>query len=1110
MIGQLQVMTSYSLLASTNRIGEIVLKAKEYGYDALGITDLNVMHGVAEFYQMCQKHQIKPLIGLTIDYYQGTQSDESARLLLFAKTQKGYQQLIKISTMKMELPAKDKLYYSQFKELLNDLVVIFSDIDSEVATLFQEQKESALQELVADLKNRVDPESLFGGLTLHDENPRKESWLSFLDEQQIPAVALQDVRYLNPSDDFALKVLKSIDEGTRISPEAIQQSGEHYLPTAEAMRTKYDAHKYTEAITNLSLVTDLCTYEMSFNQTLLPHFEVPEGYSAKSYLRDICQKNLPKRVKDLDERYYERLELELSVISEMGFDDYFLIIWDVMNFTAAEKIVMGPGRGSAAGSLVAYVTNITDVDPIEYELLFERFLNKERYTMPDIDLDIPDNRRDDVLAYVNQKYGNHHVAQIATFGTMAAKMALRDVSRVFGLSQNEANQWSAAMPNVLKITLAEGLKQSNKLQKLVNESERNRLIFDTALRIEGLPRHVSTHAAGVVISDVDLTELVPLQAGSNEIPLTQFAMGDVEAIGLLKMDFLGLRNLTILDGTLQQVRRIYQKEIILNQLPMDDEKTLALFNKAQTVGIFQFESQGIKNVLRKLGPTSIEDVAAVNALYRPGPMDNIDLFVQRKKGQVAIEYPHDSLKEILDKTYGIIVYQEQIMQVVSKMAGFSYGEADILRRAISKKEKVILDEQRQHFVEGSLKEGYDLETANQVYDYIERFANYGFNRSHAMAYAFIAYQMAYLKVHYPAPFFAALLNSVRHNLPKIKEYIVEAKRFNLKIKGPDINQSYYGFFLDKQHILFGFSSLKGMRKDFISNIVETRKANGKFKSLDDFLLRIDRKWLKEETILPLILIGCFDNLHGNRKQLVVDLDGMIKNILYSGGSMDLLSILSLKKETIEDYTIEEKLDQEEQYLGTYLSGHPIADFKTVRIVKNVQHVNQLEVGTKGTLLIYSRSIRIIRTKKGEQMAFIEGNDDTSEITITVFPRLYKKIAKELKENTVYLIEGKVERSNYNQEIQVLGENIISSDQLKKTIGSKICYIKVAKTEKDPDQKVEAIKERLTEHKGIYPVIVYLEHNAQKIMLSDEYWGNNGVELQNELSYLVGQENVVFQ
>lgn len=1108
---QLQVLTSYSLLASTNKIPELIQYAKENNYQALAITDLNVMSGVAEFYREAISQGIKPLIGLTIEFQQSAQETTVTRLILIAKTQQGYQNLMKISTLKMETYENEPFYFDYFSDNLAGLFVICDEENSSLARYYQHQELTAAGTLVADLKERTDANSLFGGVSLlaNQGSGNKENWVEFLRSHEVEPVALHDTRYIHPSDDFAVKVLEHLGAGTTLSFDSVQQTGQHYFPTREQMTKSYQEAGFQRAIDNVNKLVADCDFEMAFNQTLLPHYDLPEGKNASDYLKSICFTNLETRVPDFDQRYTERLTYELGVIDQMGFVDYFLIIWDVMNFAAKEKIVIGPGRGSAAGSLVAFLTFITDVDPIKYNLLFERFLNSERHTMPDIDLDIPDNRRDEVLAYVNQTYGHHRVAQIATFGTLAAKMALRDVCRVFGLTQNEANAWSNSIPNTLKITLSKAYENSKALRDLVGNSERNRLIFDVASKLEGLPRHVSTHAAGVVISDQDLVGLVPLQGGSGEIPLTQFTMGDVEGIGLLKMDFLGLRNLSILDDTLQKIRQVYQKDIVLQEIPMDDEETLKLFRQAKTVGVFQFESAGIKNVLRKLGPTSIEDIAAVNALYRPGPMENIDLFVNRKKGLEEITYPHDNLKDILEVTYGIIVYQEQIMQIASRMAGFSLGEADILRRAISKKKKEVLDEQRAHFVKGSLNQGYTSDVANAVYDYIERFANYGFNRSHAMAYAFIAYWLAYLKVHYPTPFFVSLLHSVRHNQEKVKEYINDGKRMGIKFAGLDINQSQYSFYLTKERIIFGFSAIKGLRSDFIKNILAIRKADGPFKSLDNFLLRIDGRWLKEETITPLIYSGAFDRIHGNRRQLIDDLPGMIKNITISGGSLDLLEILSLKKEQVSDYPIAEKLEQESHYLGTYLSGHPVDSYGSLKVIKGVKTTDLLQEGQVATVLLYIRKINVIRTKKGEEMAFIEGHDSHGELSITVFPLLFKRIKRELKTDTVYLVAGKVERSRYNQELQLIAETLTLADSFSEKIGSKICYLKITKG-RDASVILKEAQEICRKTPGINPVMVIDESTNKKLFLAEKDWVTITPTLKNELVGLLGSDNVVIQ
>ena len=827
----------------------------------------------------------------------------------------------------------------------------------------------------------------------------------------------------------------------------------------------------------------------------------------------MCLQLLPQRVAACDERYQQRLLYELSVLPEMGFDDYYLIIWDVMDFAHKQQIVTGAGRGSAAGSLVAYVLSITDVDPLAYNLLFERFLNPERYTMPDIDLDIPDNRREEVLLYVKEKYGQEHVAQIATFGTMAAKMVLRDVGRVFGLSQSEANRWSRAVPNALKMTLAKAYEESKTLRELVELNERNQRLFQVAKILEGLPRHVSTHAAGVVISDEKLSDLVPLQAGSEDIWLTQFTMNAVEAVGLLKMDFLGLRNLSIIDDTLQGIRQVSKQQVTQKDIPLDDPETLQLFQHGETAGVFQFESAGIRNVLRRLGPENIEDIAAVNALYRPGPMQNIDAFIRRKKGQEAIVYPDPTLQPILENTYGIIVYQEQIMQVASQMAGFSLGEADILRRAISKKKKAVLDDERRHFVAGAVKKGYPETKANEVYDYIERFADYGFNRSHAMAYSFVGFQMAYLKVHYPAPFFKALLQSVRHNSSKVKEYMNEADKRKIKLLPPSINKSGYGFWLaSMQEIRFGLGNIKGVRRDFLADILEERKTSGPYTSLDQFLARISQrssKWLKEELIKPLIAVGAFDELEKNRRQLIDQLERKIQNVLYSGGSLELLDMMTLKTQAVADYTLEEKLHLEEELLGVYLSGHPVQQFTKTRQRKNVQETAEVVVNQRTQLLLYLKNIREIRTKKGEQMAFLEGSDTSGELSVTVFPALYRQIRGKIGLNKVIYLEGKVERSTFNGELQVLAQRIEPAEEVEQTIADETCYLRIP-SQMDETLILGQLFKQIKQHPGNVPVILFFEKDRRKQLLDEKNWLAHTAELETQLTQIFGSENVVFK
>ncbi|KAF1303329.1 DNA polymerase III subunit alpha [Enterococcus saccharolyticus] len=1101
---QLTAVTSYSLLQSTIQIPQYVQQAKQLGYQQLGITDVNNLHGALEFFQSCQKEGVKPLIGLLLTY-QSVITEQEHELFFFAKNLSGYQLLMKLSSQKMITGTIEITNFAS-----SDVYIILPE-QSEVHTLLMEDSKLG-EEKIQQWQQLFGKENIFYGVGYQQNVAAKvQDWMQ---HHEVRPVAYQLIDTLHEEETFAVNVLHHIKNGTQITDlrEELQQvSKNRYLVSADEQYQWFQTN-YPEAWEQKEMLAAHCQVEIPTHQTLLPHYPL-EKQSAQTFLQELCLRLLPERVPNYTQAYQERLLYELSVIHKMGFDDYFLIVWDVMAFAHRQQIVTGAGRGSAAGSLVAYVLSITDVDPIEYNLLFERFLNPERYTMPDIDLDIPDNRREEVLLYVKEKYGQEHVAQIATFGTMAAKMVLRDVSRVFGLSQSEANRWSKAVPNALKMTLAKAYEESKALRELASLNERNHQLFQVAKILEGLPRHVSTHAAGIVISDEKLSDVVPLQAGSEEIWLTQFTMNDVETTGLLKMDFLGLRNLSIIDDTLQGIRQVLKQTIIQKEIPLDDDETLRLFQQGETAGVFQFESAGIRNVLRRLHPESIEDIAAVNALYRPGPMQNIDTFIRRKQGKEAITYLDTRLEPILANTYGIIVYQEQIMQIASQIAGFTLGQADMLRRAISKKNKGILDEERRHFVTGSIKNGLTETKANELYNYIERFADYGFNRSHAFAYSFVGFQMAYLKVHYPAPFYKALLQSVRQNPTKVKEYMNEARKRKIKLLPPSINRSGYGFWLSAvDEIRFGLSTVKGVRRDFLKDILEERKENGAYRSVDQFLSRLaqrNSKWLKEELIRPLIDVGAFDEIITNRRQTVTNLDGKIQNVLYSGGSMDLLEVMTLKEQETAEYTLEEKLGLEEELLGVYLSGHPVEQFTKVRQWKKVQEVATVIPNQSTKLLLYIKNIREIRTKKGEQMAFIEGDDTSGEISVTVFPTVYRQIRHKLAGNRVILVEGKVETSNYNGELQVLAHKIELADQLEQQIANETCYLRI--NEQADEQAILAqFSQVLRTYSGNVPILLFFEKNHRKQLVDEKNWIVHTSASEEQLKAIFGEKNVIFK
>lgn len=1101
----LTALSSYSLLQSTIKIPQYVQLAKKMGYKHLGITDRNNLYGALEFVKACQKEQINPVIGLLLEYY-SQQTQKEHEIFLFAKNNQGYKKLMHLSSQKM---SGTQVLLEESS--LTDLFAILP-VENELTKL-RLGDEKIAENRVTELQETIGEDQLFYGVAYQEV--LADEMNEWMQQQGVQAAAYQLIDSLYPEEAFSVKVMHHIREGEQI--ENLQQEMQEItsfksLEAAEKKAAWYETNA-PQALQKTEMIAENCQAQIPLHQKLLPHYPIKGNKSASQYLKELCETKLPQRIAKVDARYQERLDYELSVIHKMGFDDYFLIVWDVMDFLHENKIVTGAGRGSAAGSLTAYVLSITDVDPIKYDLLFERFLNPERNTMPDIDLDIPDNKRGEVLQYVKQKYGQNHAAQIATFGTMAAKMVLRDTCRVFGLSQSEANRWSNAIPKQMKITLEEAYDQSKALRELANMNERNKQLFQAAKTLEGLPRHVSTHAAGVVISDQDLLDLVPLQEGSEGIWLTQFTMNDVEETGLLKIDFLGLRNLSIIADTLQSIQKITKQNISQKDIPLDDKKTLRLFQKGDTTGVFQFESAGIRNVLRRLIPETIEDVAAVNALYRPGPMQNIDTFIKRKHGQEKIDYLDPSLAPILENTYGVIVYQEQIMQIASQMAGFTLGQADILRRAISKKKKSVLDKQRRYFIEGAQNKGFTKEKANQIYDYIERFADYGFNRSHAFAYSFVAFQMAYLKVHYPAPFYKALLRSVLHTPKKLKEYLSDAKNAGVKVLNPSINQSAYSFYLNSlQEIRFGLGSIKGIRRDFIYDILAERRENGNYASLNQFLTRMNQynsKWLKEENIRPLIAIGAFDELEENRRQAISQLEGKIQNVVYSGGSLDLLDMMALKNEALTDFSLEEKLNLEEQYLGIYLSGHPVEQFEKIKQRKKVTDISELVENTTVNLLIYGTEIREIRTKKGEQMAFLEGNDPTDETSVTIFPRLYRKVRNQLEENQVYYIEGKVEKNKYNDQLQVIANQVVVAKTLADTIADKTAYLKIPAAA-DQKQLVASLHAVIKQFRGNVPIIIYYEKTGETRLLPEKNWVTYTKDLQNSLEEIIGSGNVVFK
>ncbi|KRL45930.1 DNA-directed DNA polymerase III, alpha subunit [Companilactobacillus mindensis DSM 14500] len=1098
---QLQVMSSYSLLHSPAKLTELVDYGKARGYSAMALTDINNLYGSIDFYKYAKKVGIKPIIGLTIEIAGIIDLEQTYPLLLLAKNNLGYKNLIKISSAIMS--QKDAIQIETIKNYFGGLFVITPAEGSEILT-------TDVSQYVSKLKMLTENDSIYLGVGLYSgqiDNVRNIKQVA--QTQNLPLVALSDVRYINEDDHLAYQVVNNLRTGQRFeSLDQVVEKGDHYLREYQTFVDDFMAVDMTEAVKNSEKIADECNVEIEFKSTELPEFTTPEGLPSRDFLHQLATKGLKRRLNgNIPTNYQTRLDYELGVIDKMGFSDYFLIVWDVIKHAHEVGIKTGPGRGSAAGALVSYCLGITQVDPIQYDLLFERFLNPQRANMPDIDLDLPDDRRDEMVRYMHDKYGSDHMAQIITFGTLSAKMALRDISRTFSQTQFQISQWSNAIPKKLNISLQESLDESSALRNLVDNSRENQLIFKVAQRIEGIPRHYSTHAAGVILSKKPLTDIVAVQLEDDGINLTQQTKYNVESIGLLKIDFLGLKNLTILDKAIQMISKKYGREFIPERIPLNDPKTLELFQKGATDGVFQFESDGIKSVLRRLKPTSFDDIVATNALYRPGPMQNISTFIARKHGQEPVIYPDRSLEKILRPTYGILVYQEQVMQASSEMANFSLADADILRRAISKKNEQLIEENRQKFIEGAVNQGHDQASAEKVYQYIEKFGNYGFNKSHAVAYSMIAFWLAYMKVHFPDSFFACLLNANLNNESKVSTYIQDAKDAKVKVLNVDVNQSQYEFTDEKQAIRFGFLSIKGMRRDLAQNIIEDRQKSGEYDSALNFLKRIDSRFVKRDYLEPMILAGAFDSFNRNRKELLYDFRDLIESIQLAGSNLSLFDMLDPKKHQVDDFTLTERLNQEKEYLGVYVSGHPVEKYRNrlldLRTVK-ISDLNQMRNETVNVLGLI-KNLRVIRTKKGQRMCFMTIEDESGSISVTVFPKLFQRIEDMELDGKIFLFAG---HGNIGQrgDLEFIADKLSDPKQYTVQLPSEKLYLKVAKGVDTPEN-LEQLYKIIESSRGKMPVIVYREKKHQALLLKSNRWIDFNSEVQGKLENFLGKKSV---
>ena len=1108
-------------MRSTLTVSALLKHAKNQGHRALALTDHDSLRGAIEFYEEAKELDIKPILGLTLMVQGYIQKNMSYPLILLAKNNKGYENLIQLSTS-YYFNEERTVDLAEVIALGTDLIVISPDEDGEIMQLIESDHITGANELVDYFSKNLTHYYL--GLSLQNKDEKK---LKFYHQTNAAVVALGNVQYLTPEDALPTKVVRVLEAEMALGEEN-QASINHFLDkddgdfSLRAPQSVYDEYKslgFEEAAKETVKISEIINVEFNLGQHKMPSFQVPQGETSDSYLRKLCEMNLDHRVAQLTPEYNARLDKELGVISEMGFSDYFLIVWDIMLYAHKQNMFTGSGRGSAAGSLVAFLLEITNVDPIQYDLLFERFLNEERFTLPDIDLDFPDNQREKILHYIFNRYGSENVAQIGTIGTYGAKSAIRDVNRVFGQTQDQIRRWAKAIPSGPDVSLDNAMKDPE-LSKLLNEDPLNRKIYDVARKIEGSKRHVSTHAAAVVISDEPIANRVPLQTSSGEINLTQYTMESVEKVGLLKLDILGLRNLSILSDCIRFIP--YEnngRKIDIDAIPLDDELALQVFKDGATDGVFQFESPGIRRVLRRLKPNSFEDIVAVNALYRPGPMEQIDTFIKRKNGEEPIQYPHDDLKEILEVTYGIMVYQEQVMQVASKLAGYTLNEADILRRDISKKDHAAIENGRKTFIDGAVSKGYTKETALEVYGYIEQFAGYGFNRSHAVAYSKIAYQLAYVKANFPASFFTAVMRASSKD--KIKTLVAEAKFMKIEFLAPHVNHSFPSFIIQNGKVRCGFEIINGLPRNFMQEIITERKNNGQFKSMIDFLSRIDAKWLKEDYILPLIMSGAFDGVKENRASLLSSITSVLESIEMSHGNMELFQIFAPTFVDEPDLSDEEKMNQEFEVTGYYFSAEPGEKYKALR---NDDSIVYLQSGTKNKyikVLVVVDKIKRIQTKNGEPMSFLDVTDHSGKGNFTLFPNIHRRFIQQFDEGDTILVEGKVEETqpaikmivnkivNAEDVINDTQEKQTRQEELKIEEPTQVLYIRFKSLE-DENKKREALQRVLKAHHGNTPVIVYDEKTEQQKPFKKSYFVNISEKLLQTLEKMFGKANFMLK
>lgn len=1143
----LHVHTEYSLLDGSNKIKDYVKRIKELGMDSGAITDHGVMYGVIDFYKEAKANGIKPILGCEVYVAPESRFDKETtggeeryhHLVLLAENNQGYSNLMKIVSKGFTegyyyRPRVDMEVLQQYHE---GIIALSACLAGEVPRLivkglYQEAKKAAQK-----YRDCFGVGNYFLELQDHgiaDQKTVNAALVRLSKELDIPLVATNDIHYTYAEDEQSHDILLCIQTAKKVSDSDRMryEGGQYYVKSEMEMRELFPYAQ--EAITNTALIAQRCNVEIEFGVTKLPKFDVPSGYNSETYLKKLCFDGLQERYPKDDGTLVEKLEYELAVIQKMGYVDYFLIVWDFINWAREHDIPVGPGRGSAAGSIVSYCLHITNIDPIRYGLLFERFLNPERVSMPDIDIDFCYERRQEVIDYVSEKYGHDKVVQIVTFGTMAAKNVIRDVGRVLDLSYNLCDSTAKMIPNEQNkpVSIERALSMNHELRELYEQNEQVHFLIDMCKKLEGLPRHTSMHAAGVVICQNPADEFVPLSRGSDGSITTQFTMTTIEELGLLKMDFLGLRTLTVIHDTVENVERTTGLYIDVDKIDYDDKKVLSSLGTGKTDGVFQLESQGMKNFMKELKPQNLEDVIAGISLYRPGPMDFIPTYIRGKNNHGAVSYACPQLEPILSTTYGCIVYQEQVMQIVRDLGGYTMGRSDLVRRAMSKKKTYVMEQERSNFVNGNEAEGVpgcvscgiSAQVADHIYDTMIDFAKYAFNKSHAACYAVVAYQTAYLKYYYPVEFMAALLTSVIDCSPKVSDYIVVCKNMGISILPPDINEGEAGFSVSNGAIRYALTAIKSVGRPAIDSIVTERRAHGPYQGIKDFMERTLNRGVNKRNIENFIKAGAFDSFGGTRKQHMSVYVQIFDEITHSkrgamAGQMSLLDIVSQEqKEKLEirfpdvgEYEKGLLLSFEKEVLGFYVSGHPMQEYQSVwerHITAKTSdfyldeetkttHVRDNASETIGGMIIDKK---IKYTKNNQIMAFVTVEDLVGSIEIVIFPNAYEKYsAKLLDENKVF-IEGRVSLEE-ERDGKLICEKIVLFDEIPKKVWLKFPNISTYTAQE------QVLFDAIYHSEGIDSVVIYIEETRQRKTLPPNKNIKADSEVLSRLRGLFGEDNV---